>query len=60
MDAIEAGTVGPWIIAHKDHLTHFGYEWFERFADDGVQQAGALLHREMRVGPSEPLYRRRL
>ena len=31
MDAIEAGTVGTLIIAHKDRLTRFGYEWFARF-----------------------------
>jgi len=31
MDAIEAGSVGTVIIAHKDRLTRFGYEWFERF-----------------------------
>ncbi len=31
IDAIEAGTVGTVIIAHKDRLTRLGYEWFERF-----------------------------
>jgi predicted site-specific integrase-resolvase len=31
MDAIEAGTVGTLIVAHKDRLTRLGYEWFERF-----------------------------
>ncbi len=31
MDATAAGTVGTLIIAHKDRLTRFGYEWFARF-----------------------------
>ena len=31
MDAMEAGTVGTLIIAHKDRLTRFGYEGLERF-----------------------------
>lgn len=30
-DAIDSGTVGTLILAHKDRLTRFGYEWFERF-----------------------------
>jgi putative transposase len=31
MDAIETGTVGTLMIAHKDRFTRFGSEWFERF-----------------------------
>ena len=29
MDMVEAGEVGEIIIAHKDRLVRFGYEWFE-------------------------------
>ena len=31
MDAVDAGDVATLILAHKDRLTRFGYEWFERF-----------------------------
>lgn len=30
---IEMGKVSRLIIAHKDRLVRFGYEWFEQFAD---------------------------
>ena len=31
MDAIAAGDISMLILAHKDRLTRFGFEWFERF-----------------------------
>jgi predicted site-specific integrase-resolvase len=31
MDAVDAGEISPLIVAHKDRLTRWGYEWFERF-----------------------------
>lgn len=31
MDAVDAGEVSTLILAHKDRLTRFGYEWLERF-----------------------------
>ncbi len=31
MNAVEAGTVGAFVLAHEDRLTRFGDEWFERF-----------------------------
>jgi putative resolvase len=34
MDMIEHGKVKNLIIAHKDRLVRFGYEWFERFCNN--------------------------
>jgi len=31
MDAVDAGEIQTLIVAHRDRLTRFGYEWFERF-----------------------------
>ncbi len=31
MEQVEAGEVGEIVIAHKDRLVRFGYEWFEGF-----------------------------
>jgi predicted site-specific integrase-resolvase len=33
MDMVERGEVSEIVIAHKDRLVRFGYEWFERFCD---------------------------
>jgi putative resolvase len=33
MELVEAGEVGEIIIAHKDRLVRFGYEWFEGFCE---------------------------
>ena len=32
MDMVERGEVSEIVIAHKDRLLRFGYEWFERFS----------------------------
>ena len=38
MDRIEARQVSHLIIAHKDRLVRFGYQWFERFcAEHGTE-----------------------
>ena len=34
MDMVERGEVAEIVIAHKDRLVRFGYEWFERFCDN--------------------------
>jgi putative resolvase len=34
MDMVERGEVSEIVIAHKDRLVRFGYEWFERFCDN--------------------------
>lgn len=34
MDMVERGEVAEIIIAHKDRLVRFGYDWFERFCDN--------------------------
>ena len=34
MDMVEQGEVTEIIIAHKDRLVRFGYEWFERYCDN--------------------------
>jgi putative resolvase len=31
MDAVDAGEIPTLIVVHRDRLTRFGYEWFERF-----------------------------
>ena len=39
MERVEAGEVGEIIIAHKDRLVRFGYEWFQGFC----QRHGAVI-----------------
>ncbi len=34
MEMVERGEVGEIVIAHKDRLVRFGFEWFEKFAQD--------------------------
>jgi putative resolvase len=34
MEMVERGEVSEIVIAHKDRLVRFGYEWFERFCDN--------------------------
>jgi predicted site-specific integrase-resolvase len=34
MDWVEQGDVSEIIIAHKDRLVRFGFEWFEKFCYD--------------------------
>jgi putative resolvase len=34
MDMVERGEVGEIVIAHKDRLVRFGYDWFERFCSN--------------------------
>lgn len=34
MEMVEQGGVSEIIIAHKDRLVRFGYEWFEKFCND--------------------------
>ena len=33
MDQVEQGKISEIIVAHRDRLVRFGYEWFERFCD---------------------------
>ncbi len=53
MDAVDAGEVQTLIIAHKDRLTRFGYEWFERFC----QQHGCeiLVLNQEHLSPEQEL-----
>ena len=38
MEMVERGEVSEVVIAHKDRLVRFGYEWFEKFCvDHGTQ-----------------------
>jgi predicted site-specific integrase-resolvase len=39
MDMVETGQVGEIIIAHKDRLVRFGFEWFEGFC----QRHGTMI-----------------
>lgn len=34
MEMVEHGEVSEIVIAHKDRLVRFGYEWFEKFCQD--------------------------
>ncbi|MHB1781051.1 IS607 family transposase [Acidithiobacillus sp.] len=34
MEKVEQGLVAEIVIAHKDRLVRFGFEWFEKFAQD--------------------------
>lgn len=34
MEMVERGEVSEIVIAHKDRLVRFGYEWFEKFCGD--------------------------
>jgi predicted site-specific integrase-resolvase len=34
MEMVEQGEVSEIVIAHKDRLVRFGFEWFEKFAQD--------------------------
>ena len=53
MDAVESGAVETLVVAHKDRLTRFGYEWFERFG----QQPGCeiLGLNQEQLSPEEEL-----
>ena len=53
MDAVDAGEVSTLILAHKDRLTRFGYEWFERFC----QQHGCeiLVLNQEHLSPEQPV-----
>ena len=53
MDAVDAGEIGTVILAHKDRLTRFGYEWFERFC----QQHGCeiLVLNQEHLSPEQEL-----
>ena len=34
MERVERGEVSEIVIAHKDRLVRFGFEWFEKFCKD--------------------------
>ena len=34
MEMVETGEVSEIVIAHKDRLVRFGFEWFEKFCHD--------------------------
>jgi putative resolvase len=34
MEMVEQGEISEIVIAHKDRLVRFGFEWFEKFAQD--------------------------
>ena len=38
MEMVEQGAVSSIVVAHKDRLVRFGFEWFEKFCrDHGVK-----------------------
>ena len=34
MERVERGEVSEIVVAHKDRLVRFGFEWFEKFCSD--------------------------
>ncbi len=53
MDAVESGAVGTLMVAHKDRLTRFGYEWFERFCQQHACEI--LVLNQEQLSPEEEL-----
>jgi len=38
MEMVEQGKISEIVVAHKDRLVRFGFEWFEKFCKDhGVE-----------------------
>jgi predicted site-specific integrase-resolvase len=53
MDAVDPGDIQTLIAAHKDRLTRFGYEWFERFCQQ--HGGGILVLNHGRLSPEQEL-----
>ncbi len=53
MDAVESGAVETLVVAHKDRLTRFDYEWFERFGQQPACEILVLNQEEL--SPEEEL-----
>jgi putative resolvase len=53
MDRIEARQVSHLVIAHKDRLVRFGFQWFERFcAEHGTE---SLVLNNEQLSPEQEL-----
>jgi len=53
MDQIEARQISHLVIAHKDRLVRFGYQWFERFcAEHGT---GLLVLNNEQLSPEQEM-----
>jgi predicted site-specific integrase-resolvase len=53
MDAIGRREIKTLILAHRDRLTRFGFEWFERFAQ--THGCEVLVLNQERVSPEEEM-----
>jgi len=53
MDAIGAGRVETLIIAHKDRLCRFGFEWFEHFCQ--LHDCALLVLNQERLSPEQEM-----
>ena len=53
MDAVGRGEVGTLIIAHKDRLTRFGFEWFEHYAKSNGCEL--LVLNQERLSPEQEM-----
>ena len=53
MDSIGRGEIGTLIIAHKDRLTRFGFEWFEHYAQ--VNGCEVLVLNQERLSPEQEM-----
>jgi len=53
MDGIGQGEIGILILAHRDRLTRFGFEWFEHYAR--MHHCDVLVLNQERVSPEQEM-----
>ncbi len=53
MDAVGRGEIGTLIIAHKDRLTRFGFEWYAHYAE--VNGCEMLVLNQERLSPEQEM-----
>jgi putative resolvase len=53
MEMVETGEVAEIIVAHKDRLVRFGFEWFEKFCKD--HGAKILVMNSEALSPEEEM-----
>jgi len=53
MDRIGDGEIGTLVLAHKDRLTRFGFEWFEHFAKS--RGTALMVLNQERLSPEQEM-----
>jgi predicted site-specific integrase-resolvase len=53
MDAIGRGEIRTLIVAHKDRLVRFGYEWFEHYAR--INGCEIMVLNQERLSPEQEM-----